>query len=244
MTQPAVAAIAVALDPYLDLTSNQLTVKVMIIESIRRVYREWVVLPYAPGNKFNAWKEQMCVLFEDAGVMDLLDGIHTKPPLENINDLNGAGRTLQVKRHELYDLKQCIIYSLLMRSIVDSTTGLTDKGNATKNEGSIFWFNLEQQNDKTEMSTDVMTLKRCFFQMKQYAKKEDCTASAIRIDDDSSDDDEPLPKRKNQDRPTQSNLPNRTSYIQFPLYIEPPLVRNTRIYNQAARLPDASAKLA
>jgi len=62
------------------------------------------------------------------------------------------------------------------------------------------------------------------------------------VQDDSSDDDddEPRPKRRHQDRPTQGNFPSRSSYIQFPLYIEPPLVRNTRIYNAAAIQPGAT----
>jgi hypothetical protein len=55
-------------DPYLAMTHNQPSVKVGQAESIRRVYREWNVQQYSTGNRFNSWKDQMGVLFEDAGL--------------------------------------------------------------------------------------------------------------------------------------------------------------------------------
>jgi hypothetical protein len=169
-------------DPYLAMNHNQLSLKVGQAESIRRVYREWNVLQYATGNKFNSWKDQMGVLFEDAGIMDLVDEIHRVPPLEDEEGMLVGVRNLQLKRHELYNLKNCLLYSLLMRSIVDTNTGAADKGDAKKNQGLQFWKNLSNQNERTETTADVMALKRAFFQLKQYAKREDVTSFANRID--------------------------------------------------------------
>jgi len=169
-------------DPYLDMTHNQLSVKVGQVEAIRRVYREWTVQQYCTGNSFNSWKDQICVLFEDAGLMDLVEEIHRVPPLEDVEGMLIGARNLQAKRHELYNLKNCLVYSILMRSIVDTNTGAADKGDAKQNQGLAFWKNLSNQNERTETSADVMSLKRAFFILKQYSKKEDVTTFVNRID--------------------------------------------------------------
>jgi hypothetical protein len=62
------------------------------------------------------------------------------------------------------------------------------------------------------------------------------------FEDDSSGDDEPLPKRRSQTMHNQGNLPIRTSHFWFPVYLEPRLVRNTRINSAAARRHNATAE--
>jgi hypothetical protein len=72
-----------------------------------------------------------------------------------------------------------MVYSLLTRSIHGTATGATDMGMVQKDEGLQFWLHLKKHNEQTETMSDIILLKRNFFQM---AQKELITAFVQRTE--------------------------------------------------------------
>jgi hypothetical protein len=140
------------------MTKAQLDRGISDLRETRRRYREWT---YRTNNGYRGWEVQMEVLFDDAGVMDIIDREHVTPfkPTGRVDAEEMALYTLQ---EEYFNLKDSMVYSLLLRSIHGTATGATDMGMVKKDEGLKFWSHLQKRNEQTETMSDTILLKRIF----------------------------------------------------------------------------------